>query len=108
VLPRPVTGREISSEVLARFRRPQASIHIVSPYLQDYAFLGTSPLSTLLLNHLASGAQVTVLTTPPPGKKAEAQRKYELLRRLHERGVRVLVNGRLHAKIYLFEESVVT
>jgi phosphatidylserine/phosphatidylglycerophosphate/cardiolipin synthase-like enzyme len=96
--------------IYERFRRPQGSIYIVSPYLQDYAFLGTSPLSTLLLSHLASGAEVTLLTTPPPGspEKATAKEKFRLLKQLNDRGVRVLVNNDLHAKIYLFEESSVT
>ena len=108
--PRAVTGRAISSELYARLRRPQESIYIVSPFLQDYSFLGTAALSSLLLKQLASGTQVTALTTPPPGnrEKRAAKVKYLLLKMLRERGVRVLVNDMLHAKIYLFEESSIT
>lgn len=108
--PLAVTGRDISTELYARLRRPQNSIYIVSPYLQDYSFLNTSPLSSLLLNQLSVGTRVTILTTPPPGRpeRSAAKTKYVLLRRLRDQGVRVLVNTELHAKIYLFEESVIT
>ena len=77
--------------------------------MQDYDFWGNGLLSNLLLRQLAYGAQITVMTTPPPGNKWEEEslleRKLRLLEELDSKGADVYVHPHLHAKAYLFQDD---
>jgi phosphatidylserine/phosphatidylglycerophosphate/cardiolipin synthase-like enzyme len=64
-------------------------------------------VSDLLRRQLALGAEITVLTTPPPfnPKKNPYKDKLKLLEKLEADGIRVLLNERIHAKVYLFNDA---
>ena len=103
-----VTGKAIPTMLYRQLRRPLQGILIVTPYLHDYDFFGRGPLSRMLENQLVEGTRITLMTTAPTGRKSEFTRKYALTELLVTKGVDVLFNDRLHAKIYLFDESDVT
>lgn len=105
---RVVTGNAILTTLYQQLRRPLQHIFIVTPFLQDYEFVGRGPLSQMLERQLVDGTSITLMTTAPGGRKGEFTRKYTLMERLEAKGVDVLFNDRLHAKIYLFDESDVT
>ncbi|MCL0041396.1 phospholipase D family protein, partial [Dehalococcoidia bacterium] len=86
-------------------------LFIVTPFLEDYEFFGRGPLSKFLSKKLSEGANVTMLTMPPEGTngtKSSFLRKYRLMHLLSTRGVDVLFNRKLHAKVFLFDESEIT
>ena len=105
---RVVTGNAIPNALYRQLRRPLQHIFIVTPFLQDYEFIGRGPLSQMLERQLVDGTRITLMTTAPQGKKPEFTRKYTLMELLVAKGVDVLFNDRLHAKIYLFDESDLT
>ena len=103
-----VTGEAIPTTLYRQLRRPLQHILIVTPFLQDYEFFGRGPLSKMLERQLIDGTTITLMTTAPVGGPSEFTRKYTLMELLVAKGVDVLFNDRLHAKIYLFDESDVT
>ena len=108
---RVVTGKAIPTTLYGLLRRPVEQIFIVTPFLEDYEFFGRDPLSRMLDRQLAEGTSISLLTTSPPGTngtKSAFKRKYILMEYLAGRGVEVLFNEHLHAKIFLFNESEVT
>jgi len=79
--------------------------------LEDYEFFGRGPLSVFLSKQLSEGAGVTMLTMPPEGTngtKSSFLRKYRLMHLFSTRGADVLFNRRLHAKVFLFDETEIT
>ena len=108
---RVVTGNAIPRTLYGLLRRPVEQIFIVTPFLEDYEFYGRGPLSKMLERQLAEGASITLLTMAPEGTngtKSAFRRKFTLMEFLVARGVEVLFNQRLHAKVFLFDESEVT
>jgi hypothetical protein len=105
----PLMGSDVANEILqciGAFRLLRSAL-IVTYTMQDYDFAGHGLVSDLLRRQLALGAQITVLTTPPPfdPKKNPYRDKLALLEKLEKDGVRVLLNERIHAKVYLFVDS---
>ena len=81
---------------------------IISFNMHDYDFWGNGFLSSLLVRQIAYGAQITVMTTPPPGnngKRDTFRRKLRLLEDLDKNGADVYVHPDLHAKAYLFQDD---
>ena len=105
---RMVTGKAIPTTLYSQLRRPLQHILIITPFLQDYEFVGKGPLSQMLERQLVDGTTITLMTTAPQGRPSEFTRKYTLMELLVAKGVNVLFNDRLHAKIYLFDESDLT
>lgn len=108
---RVISGRNIPLTLFGRLRRPLRKIFIVTPFLEDYEFYGKGSLSRFLLKHISEGVKITMLTMPPEGKngtKKSFSRKYKLMNFLAVQGVRVLFNSKLHAKVFLFDESEIT
>ena len=105
----PGLGDDVAKEVLqwiGAFRSLYKAT-IISFNMQDYDFWGNGFLSSLLLRQIANGAQITVMTTPPPGnngRKATFRNKLRLLEELNNNGVDVYVHPYLHAKAYLFQD----
>ena len=103
-------GQDVAKEVLqwiGAFRMLDTAT-IVSFNMQDYDFWGNGVLSSLLLRQLGYGAQITVMTTPPPGKtgaKDAFKQKLTLLEQLDKNGAYVYVHPDLHAKAYLFRDD---
>ena len=102
-----VLGEEVAKEVLQWIGafRLLTKATIISFNMQDYDFWGNGRLSDLLIRQLAFGAQITVMTTPPPGtsgRNAAFRRKLHLLEELDKNGAAVYVHPHLHAKAYLF------
>jgi phosphatidylserine/phosphatidylglycerophosphate/cardiolipin synthase-like enzyme len=105
----PLTGAQVAQEVIqciGAFRLLRTAM-IISYTLQDYEFTGHGLVSDLLRRQLALGAKITVLTTPPPfnPKKNPYKDKLRLLEKLEADGIRVLLNERVHAKVYLFSDA---
>lgn len=105
----PILGHEVAMEVLrciGAFRLLKEAL-IISYNMQDYDFWGHGRLSSLLRRQLANGAEVTLMTTPPPGKgeKQAFKDKLSLLEELDRNGVIVYLNEMLHAKAYLFVDD---
>ena len=106
----PCLGDDVAKEVLqwiGAFRQ-LAKATIISFNMQDYDFWGNGRLSSLLLRQLALGAEIVVMTTPPPGATGEGtafREKLSLLEDLQKNGAEVYLNERLHAKAYLFLDS---
>lgn len=106
----PVLGDAVAKEVLqwiGAFRLLNRAT-IISYGMQDYEFWGNGFLSDLLIKQLANGAQITVMTTPPPGTSGNNQAfkdKLMLLEELDKRGANIFVHPHLHAKAYLFKDS---
>lgn len=106
----PILGDEVAKEVLqwiGSFRLLNKAT-IISYNMQDYDFWGNGVLSDHLIKQLANGAQITVMTTPPPGKsgkKTAFKRKLQLLEELDHKGATVYVHPDLHAKAYLFQDN---
>ena len=85
--------------------RQLTKAYIISYNMQDYDFWGNGRLSRLLQRQLAHGAEVVVMTTPPPGQNGHRnsfQTKFFLLEELQKHGAEVYLHERLHAKAYLF------
>lgn len=106
----PGLGDDVAKEVLQWIGafRLLTKATIISFNMQDYDFWGNGLLSNLLLRQLAYGAQITVMTTPPPGnngKKESFRRKLRLLEELDSKGADVYVHPHLHAKAYLFQDD---
>jgi len=103
---RPITGPGIALEVLQclGYRYALKQAFIITYTLHDYEFTGHGLLSTLLRHQVTLGANITILTTPPPGKGTRAgfRRKFDLLTALERNGITVFVNDNLHAKAYVF------
>lgn len=103
----PGLGDDVAMEVLqwiGAFRLLKKAT-IISFNMQDYDFWGHGHLSTHLLRQLALGAEVTVMTTPPPGKGDAFRRKLTLLEELDRYGAIVYLHSQLHAKAYLFQDD---
>lgn len=105
----PLMGSDVATEILqciGAFRLLRSAL-IVTYTMQDYEFVGHGLVSDLLRRQLALGAKVTVLTTPPPfsPKKNPYKDKLILLEKLERDGIVVLLNERIHAKVYLFVDS---
>lgn len=106
----PCLGDTVAQEVLqwiGAFRQLSKAT-IISFNMQDYDFWGNGRLSIHLLRQLSFGAQVTVMTTPPPGKTgrgAAFKRKLTLLEELDRNGADIYLHTKLHAKAYLFQDS---
>lgn len=106
----PCLGDAVAQEVLqwiGAFRQLSKAT-IISFNMQDYDFWGNGRLSIHLLRQLSFGAQVTVMTTPPPGKTgrgATFKRKLTLLEELDRNGADIYLHTKLHAKAYLFQDS---
>ena len=108
---RVVSGKQIPTALYAQLRRPLQRLFIVTPFLEDYEFFGRGPLSVFLSKQLSEGAGVTMLTMPPEGTngtKSSFLRKYRLMHLFSTRGADVLFNRRLHAKVFLFDETEIT
>lgn len=106
-----ISRREIPVALYGQLRRPLQRMFIVTPFLEDYEFFGKGPLSKFILKHVSEGVEVMMLTMPPEGTngtKASFSRKYVLMKSLVSQGVDVRFNGKLHAKVFLFDESQVT
>lgn len=106
----PILGDEVAEEVLQWIGayRTLTKATIISYNMQDYEFWGNGRLSRLLGRQLAYGAEVVVMTTPPPGKnghKTNFRKKLVLLEELQRNGVQIYLHERLHAKAYLFLDS---
>ena len=106
----PCLGDDVAKEVLqwigAFGQLTKATI--ISYNMQDYDFWGNGRLSSHLLRQLALGAEIVVMTTPPPGKTGDGtafREKLSLLEDLQRNGAEVYVHERLHAKAYLFLDS---
>ena len=106
----PCLGEDVAKEVLqwiGAFRQLTRAT-IISYNMQDYDFWGNGRLSSLLIRQLALGAEIVVLTTPPPGasgSKTAFKEKLSLLEDLRKNGADVFLHERLHAKAYLFLDS---
>ena len=107
----PCLGDDVAKEVLqwigAFTLLNQATI--ISFNMQDYEFWGNGILSSLLIRQLAYGAKITVMTTPPPGGNGRSNRfksKLRLLEQLDKNGAEVYLHPDLHAKAYLFQDSM--
>ncbi len=106
----PCLGDEVAKEVLqwiGAFRQLTKAT-IISYNMQDYDFWGNGRLSNLLLRQLAFGAEIVVMTTPPPGATGTGtafRDKLSLLEDLQKNGADVYLHERLHAKAYLFSDS---
>jgi phosphatidylserine/phosphatidylglycerophosphate/cardiolipin synthase-like enzyme len=105
----PLMGSEVAKEIvqcIGAFRLLRSAL-IVIYTMQDYEFVGHGLVSDLLRRQLALGARITVLTTPPPfsPKKNPYKDKLALLEKLERDGVVVLLNERIHAKVYMFVDS---
>ena len=107
----PCLGDDVAKEVLqwigAFTLLNQATI--VSFNMQDYEFWGDGALSNLLIRQLAYGAKITVMTTPPPGnsgRRNSFKSKLRLLEQLDKNGADVYLHPNLHAKAYLFQDSM--
>jgi len=106
-----LTGKAIPVALYGQLRRPLKRIFIVTPFLEDYEFLGSSPLSKFLSKHVSEGVGITILTMPPEGTNGTTRsftRKYQLLNQLMRQGIDVRLNAKLHAKVFLFDESEIT
>jgi len=106
-----LSGSNIPVTLYGRLRRSLRTVYIVTPFLEDYEFFGKGPLSKLLLRQIMEGVDITMLTMPPEGTngtKKAFSRKYRLMNMLSTQGVKVLFNSKLHAKVFLFDESEVT
>lgn len=106
----PCLGDDVAREVLQSIGAfaSLTKAMIVSFNMQDYEFWGNGRLSDHLLRQLANGAQIKVLTTPPPGKTGSGsafKNKLMLLETLDKFGAEVYLHDRLHAKAYLFEDE---
>ena len=106
----PALGDDVAKEVLQWIGtfRLLSSATIISYNMQDYDFWGNGFLSHLLIRQLAYGAQITVMTTPPPGKNGKNlafRSKLQLLEDLDQKGAEVYLHPDLHAKAYLFQDS---
>ena len=107
----PCLGDDVAKEVLqwigAFTLLNQATI--ISFNMQDYEFWGNGILSSLLIRQLAYGAKITVMTTPPPGGNGRSngfKSKLRLLEQLDKSGAEVYLHPDLHAKAYLFQDSM--
>ena len=106
----PCLGDDVAKEVLqwiGAFRQLTRAT-IISYNMQDYDFWGNGRLSSLLLRQLAYGAEIVVMTTPPPGATGSGtafKEKLSLLEDLQKNGAEVYLHERLHAKAYLFSDS---
>lgn len=106
----PCLGDDVAKEFLrwiGAFRQLTKAT-IISYNMQDYEFWGNGHLSGLLLRQLALGAEIVVMTTPPPGasgSKRAFKEKLLLLENLQKNGAEVYLHERLHAKAYLFLDS---
>ena len=108
---RVITGQEIPTTLYTQLRRPLNRLFIVTPFLEDYEFFGKGPLSKFLSKQLTEGTKISMLTVPPEGingTKKAFERKYRLTSLLWSRGVDISFNSKLHAKVFLFDESEVT
>jgi phosphatidylserine/phosphatidylglycerophosphate/cardiolipin synthase-like enzyme len=102
----PLIGQETAEEILqciGAFSLLRSAL-IVTYAMQDYEFIGHGLVSDLLRRQLALGAEITVATTPPPysPKKNPYRDKLKLLETLEQDGIKVLINHRIHAKVYMF------
>ena len=103
----PVMGDDVAMEVLqwiGAFRALREAL-VISYNMQDYDFWGHGQLSYLLRRQISNGAKVTLLTTPPPGRKGTKKAfkdKLSLLENLNQNGVEIHLNEQLHAKAYIF------
>ena len=90
----PGLGNDVAKEVLqwiGAFRQLTKAT-IISFNMQDYDFWGNGYLSSLLLRQLAYGAEIVVMTTPPPGhtgKGAAFKEKLLLLEDLSRNGAEI-------------------
>ena len=106
----PCLGDAVAREVLqwiGAFRLLRKAT-IISYNMQDYDFWGNGRLSKHLLRQLALGAQVTVMTTPPPGnngRRRAFKQKLALLEELDRNGAEIYLHTQLHAKAYLFQDD---
>lgn len=105
----PCLGDDVAKEVLqwiGAFRQLTKAT-IISYNMQDYDFWGSGRLSSLLLRQLANGAEIVVMTTPPPGDGSGTafKEKFSLLEELQRNGAEVYLHERLHAKAYLFLDN---
>lgn len=108
---RVISRKEIPIALYGQLRRPLQRLFIVTPFLEDYEFFGKGPLSRFISKHISEGTEITMLTMPPEGTngtKKAFTRKYILMRLLASQGVKVQFNHKLHAKVFLFDESEIT
>ena len=105
VLMGPAVAHEIVRQVAAFASLKTATI--VTYTLQDYVFDGHGSVSDLLRRQMAHGAEVTLVTTPPPynPEKRPYRDKLALLETLAGDGIRLLLNEFVHAKVYLFTDT---
>ncbi len=100
-----VANESLQNILVQELRNPELSrAWLVSPFASDHDkwSLFPQPLSVLLATQLRRGAEITLVTRPPDSGDG-GKPKRQFLDALTREGIKVLVNHRLHAKIYLFE-----
>ena len=87
----------LQEAILARSLQPHSEVTLVSPFLSLELLLRTARLGRMLDRQLEDGSRVTLITRPPPPDGLEP------FKDLEARGVSLLFNRRLHAKLYAFK-----
>jgi HKD family nuclease len=79
---------------------------IVTPYLQDVEMGSTRTVRTFVEQQAKAGTAIELFTTPPTIKNsAEFHRKFQLLETFALLGVRIVLNDKLHAKAFCFNNG---
>jgi len=98
--------RDIRKQIQINLVRPQTHIMIVTPFVQDVDFGNSRTLHTFLALQRKSDATIELFTTAPDwDKPKEFRRKYALLETYSILGVKILLNEKLHAKAFCFNND---
>jgi hypothetical protein len=108
---KPILGHEVAYKVfhcIGYFRQLKEAIFITFT-LQNYEFIGHGLLSNLLSRQTINKAKITLITTPPPPPEIRGIKlffeKLDLLENLNHNGIKIFLNEKLHAKVYLFHDN---
>lgn len=94
---------EIRRQLQTNLAKPQTSICIVTPFIEDVQLGTARTVQTFFASQMRAGTEVLLFTTPPDlTKEREFRRKYGLLESFSVVGVRILLNDLLHAKAFCF------
>lgn len=97
---------EIRRQICANLLRPQTSIVIVTPFLNDVDFGNSWSLRALLAMQTRESTTVELFTTAPPlDNKRVFRKKFALLETYASLGVQISVNEDLHAKAFCFNRD---